>query len=757
MSDQSRERASLADRPLRHSSTDEAALLAREREFVVGDLATPSTGLAFSGGGIRSGAFAIGVTQALVADGRLGDFHYLSTVSGGGYAGTALTWWLHQGLPTETGSVPAGTAPENFPFGSRSRNGTTAQAQNALLDFLRQHASYLQPTNQLGLLSAVAVVMRSSLLSLIVYFTLLVGGLGLTLTLGAFRHVPGYLFGAQPWLANYISNWFLFSSTLLFGLLGMLAFGYALSTRFVRGTRSYSFRTSVQRHIGRMLSVSLWLLSVGLLPLFYFALDAFFRTDPLDPSGAIAFGALSTALGSYLGASEVRQRALGRVSGYLTRIKPPAALALLSYGMFVSALAVADRLSGYGFELGGFSLVLLLGLLAGYTCNINYLGVHRMYRDRLMELFTPSPSAVRSGAWQPATLADGTAIHQVCGASEERCRHPYHLINTNVVLVDSRRSDYRGRGGDSFILSPLYCGSRATGWIRSDRYMNATGGRGMSLPSAMAISGAAVNPNTGVAGRGLTRTKLGSIALSLLNLRLGYFAPNPAKERSRIPNFLQPGITAGVLGVGLNETAPLVELTDGGHFENLGIYELLRRRVSFIVATDAGEDGMFGFGDLANAVERARVDFGIKISFDSECGLDGVAPMQGGEGRLRLANRSFAIAKIDYPCTGSGDLQQASVGTLVYIKSTLMSGLPADVLGYCMEHAAFPHESTNDQFFDERQFEAYRELGYHAGWSYLEFERSRQRSQSGIATSPGAVSASIDSDAETSETYAYVK
>ena len=54
-------------------------------------------------------------------------------------------------------------------------------------------------------------------------------------------------------------------------------------------------------------------------------------------------------------------------------------------------------------------------------------------------------------------------------------------------------------------------------------------------------------------------------------------------------------------------------LSDGGHFENTGCYELIRRRVSFIVFSDAGQDPGYQFADFANLVRKARTDFGAEI------------------------------------------------------------------------------------------------------------------------------------------------
>ena len=113
----------------------------------------------------------------------------------------------------------------------------------------------------------------------------------------------------------------------------------------------------------------------------------------------------------------------------------------------------------------------------------------------------------------------------------------------NVVLDDSEKAKYSGRGGDSFILSPLFCGSHATGWHPTDRYMRNGMFRGMTLPTAMAISGAAVNPDTGASGQGITRNRLVSFLMTFLNIRLGYWAPNPKHATWPIaPNFLYPGI-----------------------------------------------------------------------------------------------------------------------------------------------------------------------------------------------------------------------
>jgi hypothetical protein len=342
-----------------------------------------------------------------------------------------------------------------------------------------------------------------------------------------------------------------------------------------------------------------------------------------------------------------------------------------------------------------------------------------------MENFMPNARNVKNNQWGRATDADRALLEDMCKENEsDKARRPYHLINTNIVLVDSQTAKFHGRGGDSFLLSPLYCGSDATCYFPTKNY-NKKGSRGMTLASAMAISAAAVNPDVGVAGRGVTRNKLVSALLGLLNLRLGYWTSNP-KVKKRLPfppNFLAPGFFGDVVGGSLTEEKKAIELTDGGHFENLALYELIRRKPNVIIVSDAGADPNFLFGDLANAVERARVDFGVKIRFDSQYNLDALVPGSAPNGpfteKYRLAERGFAIADVVYP-------DSTNNGKLIYIKTTLTKDLPADIYGYKGANESFPDQTTADQFFDEAQFEAYRELGYQLTWQMLNSKEGKQ-------------------------------
>lgn len=669
-------------------------------------------GLAFSGGGIRSASFALGLMQALVSKDHLKKFDYLSTVSGGGYIGSALTWFLNQKIPSWMGGENNAnkdqyfsTSPDKFPFGQKSRGNRQIDIErkpNAILDFIRQHGNYLIPGKGLGAMALIGYVLRALIVSLTVYTALLTAFMVGFYDWGFYSPVPAHLI---PFADAYIgANWFFYSAFLLFAIFIIASFLYSLFTRFNIGrpTWIYEACTLVQRYTGWMLSISLLLCIIGSVRIVHEMIGQHGYLMRMSAAGGSTILGVIGALSQYKsigGGSKLNANYLVLASMFLI------------YGVVLMAYFFGEHIVLSSEPTWWLTSIMIAVMLLLSTCvNINFLGLHRMYRDRLMETFLPNVDAVKKNTWELATEADTTSLDTLCQVN----RRPYHLINTNIVLVDSRQSKYRGRGGDSFTLSPLFCGSDATGWCQSKRYMHHAGRKGMTLPTAMAISGAAVNPNAAVDGNGTTRNRIVSTLLALLNLRLGFWAPNPNPKKflSIPPNFISPGLKGGVLGGGLQEDRLAVELSDGGHFENLGIYELVRRKLKVIVASDAGADPNFNFSDLANAVEKVRVDFGATIVFNHpDYVLEDLLP--GSEqddyfvSKYQGAKRPFAIASIYY--------NDGSEGLLVYVKTTLVKGLPADLLGYKTANPSFPDQSTADQFFDERQFEAYRELGYCLG------------------------------------------
>ena len=166
----------------------------------------------------------------------------------------------------------------------------------------------------------------------------------------------------------------------------------------------------------------------------------------------------------------------------------------------------------------------------------------------------------------------------------------------------------------------------------------------------------------------------------------------------------------------LNEGLKSVYLTDGGHIENLGLYELLKRQCRAIIAVDAEADREMAFGSFNTLVRFARIDFGVEIdlpwqqvtnkSRETSEAIDAKADAPKSKGP------HCAIGQITYP--------NGRKGVLVYIKSSLTGDENDYVFHYKRRYAAFPHETTVDQMFSEEQFEAYRALGFHAAYGLFD-------------------------------------
>ena len=189
--------------------------------------------------------------------------------------------------------------------------------------------------------------------------------------------------------------------------------------------------------------------------------------------------------------------------------------------------------------------------------------------------------------------------------------------------------------------------------------------------------------------------------MTIFNARLGWWLQNPAK-----PNWCGDGPHFNVLLYSelfgwTDDLHDYVHLSDGGHFENLGIYELVRRRCRYIVALEAPPDRGASTDNLANMIRLCRIDFGVRIELDT-------TPLEE-TGPGKLSHWHCAIGTIHYDDVDGGELP----GILVYVRASLTGDEPPDVQEYAAKNRAFPSQSTLDQFFDETQFESYRALGYH--------------------------------------------
>jgi hypothetical protein len=374
--------------------------------------------------------------------------------------------------------------------------------------------------------------------------------------------------------------------------------------------------------------------------------------------------------------------------------------------------------------------VVLLGLSWLMRPNANSL--HRLYRDRLSKAFlfvpeipkrrvakdVPSMDQGRDFPELDLRLSELCPRQAAAGTNSYRLVAPYHLINVALNIQGSDYANRRGRNADFFLFSPLWTGSEATGYCDTAKLERRESG--LDLATAMAISGAAASSNMGSNSiKALTPT------LALLNVRLGYWLKNPQyvddKERPQRRSTLY--LWAEITGR-LYENADSVYLTDGGHIENLGVYELLRRRCRVIIAVDAEADASMNFQALMTLQRYARIDLGIRIDLPWTPIRDRTRALMARNAERKVSPTSrgaqddgpqnhvhVAIGAIDY----GGDDR----GYLVYIKSSLTGDENDYIRDYARRNDRFPHEATGDQFFSEEQFEVYRALGFHMTHGFL--------------------------------------
>jgi hypothetical protein len=725
------------------------------------------TGLALSGGGVRSASFCLGVLQALDSlAGKdepevLDAIDYISAVSGGGYIATSLV----AGLLQSNGS---------FPFDSKLDRQETPETQH-----LRDFSNFLAPNGVADYLVSAALILRGLLVNAVITLPALLILAVVTIWSNplvqdlAQSDVFGTRINGAPLALLTIPGMEPFALTLNLALLAaVLMFGSAIFT-------SLTFRISTLRSRERLSAALGWLLLVVLFVALFEAqpfvisgmLSAAHQDVPRDaaPSGlmqdtlasigsivptlaailtpaAAALIAIAQKLANVAKASvgeatwtAMSKKYLSRGTLYLAALIVPLLLWVIyiyfSYWAIRAAATdgcglttplwlrnisfceagppwpVVGRLGAVG------TLYLAAAIFLGAVCLLigpNANSLHRLYRDRLSRAFLferdrmgPRDAASEVDTWKFSTLkprAPDDSDWQMAAAFA-----PYLLTNTAINLEGSQELNKRGRNADTFLFSPLCVGSRLTGYVTS-REMEAAV-PDLSIATAMATSGAAASANMG------RRTiKVLTFSLSLLNIRLGYWLANPARLdafrhwlrrwQANVGTLYFAAETAGQL----DEKRLNIYLTDGGHIENLGIYELLRRRCKVIVAVDAETDPDMMFPSLISLQVMARIDLGVRIELPwqalrkSALGVTSNALL--GETGTGAFGPHAALGVVRY--------DDDETGILFYIKASLSGDENDYVLDYKRRNADFPHESVVDQFFNEEQFEAYRALGFHA-------------------------------------------
>jgi len=367
-------------------------------------------------------------------------------------------------------------------------------------------------------------------------------------------------------------------------------------------------------------------------------------------------------------------------------------------------------------------LVLLLTALGlSWRVDINVFSLHMFYRNRLERCYLGASNLAR-GRRHPLTgldptdaprLMDLTAPSPAQADARHTClpQRPFPIVNTALNITAGPNLAWQERKAASFTFTPLYCGYEIqepngrlhSCYQRTSAYLGGNLGW-ISLGLPITISGAAASPNGGYHTNPAT-----AFLMTVFNVRLGWWMPNPrylSQWHTTGPRLSLLPLLDELSGT-TSDRSKCVYLSDGGHFENLGIYELVRRRCRYVIACDAGCDPGFGFEDLGNAVRKCKIDLGIEIDLDPRA----LRP----DPTTGYSAFHCVVGRIHYEQAD----QTARPGFLLYIKSSLTGDEPADILQYAAARRAFPHESTADQSYSESQFESYRKLGDHVAAAVL--------------------------------------
>ncbi len=443
------------------------------------------------------------------------------------------------------------------------------------------------------------------------------------------------------------------------------------------------------------------------------------------------------------GTSADNNSGLSRSLNALALIGPPIFIVgltlILSFVVEKSLTALETSLGQQSIPHAEFFWMLLIlagtAALFGWRIDINEFSLHSFYRDRLARCyagasdpdrrpnrftgFSASDKRIRLIDLLPAAFSHAPAdLLPYDGQKNPKLptyQGPFPIFCTTLNLSFGEDLAYQERKGTSFVFTPLYCGYDV-GWTEADgrrvqfngyaptlNYAFYDGGPRMA--AAVAASGAAVSPNWGYHS-----SPTMAFLLTIFNVRLGLWIRNPRRKTFLLPrlngNPCSPAfglfyLLAELFGM-VTDAAAFVYLTDGGHFENMGLYELVRRHCMTIVICDAEQDGDLSFEGVGMAIRKCRIDCGAEIDLDiSKLELTGEPP---------VSPCHSVMGTIRYP--------SGAIGRILYIKSAFTNGLPPDLINYHKQHHAFPNDTTADQWFTESQFESYRRLGEASVLSY---------------------------------------
>jgi hypothetical protein len=748
-------------------------------------------GLALSGGGIRSATFSLGLLRGLATNGVLKRFDYLSTVSGGGYAGSALGR-LYQpgGALNQAKAVEAAVADDSSLFlwwlRQNGRFLTPAGARDLFKAWTTQFRGFIATHLELAFVSLLIGCVVASGHMLYAHLTqsgpgLPVPGsvwfwaLAILLPLAATMMVGYWFLGRGIWpglgvsvLASGIAcglmhtastspTWSLAPAAVVLGRIFLIVpcgfIATAVGTLFQRdpGRNRVRFNTI----LSVIFALTFAVVGLGLLDTASWALR----------SGIIPEGTAGTGTGVFTGAgiTTVLLAALrtlapavlprDRADGQRATIPWLLVAQIVSYVLFALVILfwttfaqviifpkhVEDFPSWLQTDLARAAClvipIIIYMLITGQSLEfLNQSSLHMFYRSRLARTYVATGNDRGKNARFPAsvlsrrdTLIVGIPVTNLVRKATELVPGddlafgaytphafggPIHLINCCInQTVDDRTGTFNAdRKGVALSVS-AFGAEVGTLFASGVSPVLAT----TTLAEWTAISGAAVGSGMGT----YTRSALSAL-LFVSGLRLGYWQKNLRKDQSSwIVLEKYRAMARECLGMFPGLNSGQWYLSDGGHFDNTGVYALLKRQLDLIVLADCGADADYTFGDVENLVRKARIDY--------DCAIEFVNPLPLAAQKPPTALLAALVPYLATPTTISnkpGDeyLLLARVtyasgkkGALLIVKPRVPTEFDLDTTAYAERQPPFPQQSTAQQFFSEEQWESYCHLGKSLG------------------------------------------
>ncbi|MEA2361318.1 MAG: hypothetical protein QOD71_463 [Thermoleophilaceae bacterium] len=759
------------------------------------DDAEPRTGVCCSGGGIRSAAFNLGALQQIQGrDGNWAGVKYLAAVSGGSYIAAAFSMVAKTKDPSRPKETEDDSDPEVFAKGRLPFYHGSPEEQ-----YLRNRSSYMAP----GGIGRARLILRVALglMFNLVFIGAAVALLAWVLAL-FYRQFHGDL---QNRATEAIADTTQLELLLAAGVagLGLVLGAISVWLRSVHDRAQRALETLALRALaiaGVILAVT-----VAIPELVELLRNEFGGSGKGTVSTGEAQGGAGVAAGGGFAAlllaallelrSKLTIAQAAEAKAWYQKLAAPLRRAIAQLAIWLAGplLLAAALILALVWMVGTptispWPIVAVAAVFVWFWSfsDVTSWSLHPFYRRRLCTAFAlkrvkgrgPNP-----GKFGIALEREYTKLVPLSESGVKPGSEPFKAWPTLIVCAAANVSDPGatppGRDVTSFTFSPVAMGGPLVGGVNTrafEDHITPARRRDFTLAAAVAMSGAAVSPSMGKETRRSVR-----FLLALANVRLGVWVPNPRRaerwlERpgGGVRSFLDQHLRghdrgrvrelSGAVAVpqdrfrrwatapragpwylikemfGWNSVNdPYLYVTDGGHYENLGLVELLRRGCTEVFCFDAS--GGTRLDALGDAIALARSELRVEID-----NLD-VGPLE--EDDTRVAERCCVRGRIKYPDGPNGE--EGAQGVLIYARNVVTKDAAYDVQALRLRDPRFPHHSTLDQLYTDEKFEAYRELGAHAGRAALEEAANARAERFGLTTSANGAGARAPDDAELAE------